>query len=60
MDKCAGCNKDLTIVSREVLLSLVELYPDHDFSIQLMKLKNTLRTIMGEEVIHHTGLDYYE
>jgi hypothetical protein len=25
-----------------------------------MKLKNTLRTIRGEEVIHHTGLDYYE
>jgi myo-inositol-1-phosphate synthase len=37
-----------------------ELYPEHDLFIQLMKLKNTLRTIMGEEVIHHTGLDYYE
>jgi myo-inositol-1-phosphate synthase len=39
---------------------LPELYPEHDLFIQLMKLKNTLRTIMGEEVIHHTGLDYYE
>ncbi len=37
-----------------------ELYPEHDLFIQLMKLKNTLRTITGEEVIHHTGLDYYE
>ena len=37
-----------------------ELYPEHDLFIQQMKLKNTLRTIMGEEVIHHTGLDYYE
>jgi len=37
-----------------------ELYPEHDLFIQLMKLKNTLRTIMGEEVIHHTGLEYYE
>ena len=37
-----------------------ELYPEHDLFIQQTKLKNTLRTIMGEEVIHHTGLDYYE
>jgi myo-inositol-1-phosphate synthase len=37
-----------------------ELYPEHDLFIQIMKLKNTLRTIKGEEVIHHTGLDYYE
>ncbi|MDQ4106978.1 MAG: inositol-3-phosphate synthase [Actinomycetota bacterium] len=41
-------------------MTLPELYPEHDLFIQLMKLKNTLRTIMGEEVIHHTGLDYYE
>jgi myo-inositol-1-phosphate synthase len=39
---------------------LPELYPEHDLFIQQMKLKNTLRTIMGEEVIHHIGLDYYE
>ena len=37
-----------------------ELYPEHDLFIQGTKLKNTLRTIMGEEVIHHTGLEYYE
>ena len=37
-----------------------ELYPEHDLFIQQTKLKNTLRTIMGEEVIHHTGLEYYE
>ena len=41
-------------------MTLPELYPEHDLFIQQMKLKNTLRTIMGEEVIHHTGLDYYE
>jgi myo-inositol-1-phosphate synthase len=41
-------------------MTLPELYPEHDLFIQLMKLKNTLRTIMGEEVIHHTGLEYYE
>lgn len=37
-----------------------ELYPEHDLFIQHMKLKNTLRHIMGEEQITHLGLDYYE
>ncbi len=41
-------------------MTLPELYPEHDLFIQQMKLKNTLRTIMGEEAIHHTGLNYYE
>lgn len=36
------------------------LYPEHDIFIQLMKLKNTLRHIMGEDQITHLGLDYYE
>jgi myo-inositol-1-phosphate synthase len=36
------------------------LYPEHDLFIQHTKLKNTLRHMMGEEVITHLGLDYYE
>ena len=36
------------------------LYPEHDIFIQLKKLKNTLRHLMGEELITHLGLDYYE
>jgi len=36
------------------------LYPEHDLFIQLTKLKNTLRHLMGEELITHLGLDYYE
>ncbi|TCJ16977.1 inositol-3-phosphate synthase, partial [Rubrobacter taiwanensis] len=36
------------------------LYPEHDLFIQLMKLKNTLRELRGEELITHLGLDYYE
>jgi myo-inositol-1-phosphate synthase len=36
-----------------------DLYPEHDLFIQLMKLKNTLRYLMGEEQITHLGLDYY-
>ncbi len=36
------------------------LYPEHDVFIQLMKLKNTLRYIQGEELITHLGLDYYD
>jgi len=37
-----------------------ELYPEHDLFIQLMKLKNTLRYIKGEELITHLGLEYYD
>jgi myo-inositol-1-phosphate synthase len=36
------------------------LYPEHDLFIQLMKLKNTLRHIQGEELITHLGLEYYD
>jgi myo-inositol-1-phosphate synthase len=36
-----------------------DLYPGHDLFIQSMKLKNTLRHIMGEDLITHLGLDYY-
>jgi myo-inositol-1-phosphate synthase len=35
------------------------LYPEHDLFIQLMKLKNTLRYLKGEEQITHLGLEYY-
>jgi myo-inositol-1-phosphate synthase len=35
------------------------VYPEHDLFIQHMKLKNTLRHIMGESLITHLGLDYY-
>ena len=37
-----------------------ELYPEHDLFIQLMKLKNTLRFIKGEDLITHLGLEYYD
>jgi myo-inositol-1-phosphate synthase len=36
------------------------LYPEHDVFIQLMKLKNTLRWLKGEELITHLGLEYYD
>jgi myo-inositol-1-phosphate synthase len=36
------------------------LYPEHDLFIQQTKLKNTLRWLMGEEVITHLGVEYYE
>jgi myo-inositol-1-phosphate synthase len=32
----------------------------HDIFKQLMKLQNTLRHIMGEDLITHLGLDYYQ
>lgn len=36
------------------------LAPEHDIFKQLMKLQNTLRHIMGEDLITHLGLDYYQ
>jgi myo-inositol-1-phosphate synthase len=36
------------------------LYPEHDLFIQLMKLKNTLRYLRGEELITHLGAEYYD
>lgn len=36
------------------------LYPEHDLFIQLMKLKNTLRWMRGEDLITHLGLEYYD
>lgn len=36
------------------------LPPEHDIFKQLIKLQNTLRHIMGEDLITHLGLDYYQ
>ena len=36
------------------------VYPEHDLFIQSMKMKNTLRHIMGQDLITHLGLEYYE
>jgi myo-inositol-1-phosphate synthase len=37
-----------------------DLYPEHDLFIQTIKLKNTLRHIMGQDLITHLGLEYYD
>jgi myo-inositol-1-phosphate synthase len=37
-----------------------ELVPEHDLCIQQRKLKNTLRYLMGEELITHLGAEYYD
>jgi myo-inositol-1-phosphate synthase len=36
-----------------------DLYPEHDLFIQQTKLKNTLRYMMGQELITHLGSEYY-
>jgi myo-inositol-1-phosphate synthase len=36
------------------------LYPEHDLFVQSAKLKNTLRWMMGEDVVSHLGNEYYE
>ncbi|HMT95481.1 MAG TPA: inositol-3-phosphate synthase [Ferruginibacter sp.] len=40
--------------------TLEGLPPEHDIFKQLMKLQNTLRHMMGEDLITHLGLDYYQ
>jgi myo-inositol-1-phosphate synthase len=37
-----------------------DLRPEHNLFHQHLKLKNTLRLLMGEEVLDHSGLDYYD
>jgi myo-inositol-1-phosphate synthase len=41
-------------------LSRPDLRPEHDLFVQHLKLANTLRILVGEEVLDHSGLDYYE
>ena len=41
-------------------MSRPDLKPEHDLFIQHLKLQNTLRILMGEGVLDHSGLDYYE
>jgi len=36
-----------------------QVYPEHDLFIQLTKLKNTMRWMMGEETLSHVGHEYY-
>ncbi|MEP7108389.1 MAG: inositol-3-phosphate synthase [Ferruginibacter sp.] len=40
--------------------TMAGLNPEHDIFKQLMKMQNTLRHIMGEDLITHLGLDYYQ
>jgi myo-inositol-1-phosphate synthase len=37
-----------------------DLRPEHDIFKQLIKLQNTLRHLMDEDLITHLGLDYYQ
>jgi len=37
-----------------------DLTPEHNLFLQHLKLKNTLRILMGQEVLDHSGLDYYD
>jgi myo-inositol-1-phosphate synthase len=41
-------------------MSAPGLSPEHDLFIQQKKLKNTLRWLMGEELITHLGAEYYD
>ena len=67
LDLAARCNQLQGIGIQEWMsfyfkspMTAAGLYPEHDLFIQLMKLKNTLRHIRGEELITHLGLEYYD
>jgi len=37
-----------------------EVYPENDLFVQLEKLENNLRYLMGEKLITHLGVEYYK
>lgn len=55
-----GVQEWLSFYFKSPMTPLPGLYPEHDLFIQLMKLKNTLRYLRGEDQITHLGLDYYD
>ena len=57
--KMSGIQEWLSFYFKSPMCS-PNLEPEHDLFVQLAKLKNTLRHIMGEDLITHLGLDYYE
>ena len=57
--KMSGIQEWLSFYFKSPMCS-PNLFPEHDLFVQLAKLKNTLRHIMGEDLITHLGLDYYE
>ena len=56
---CAACRNGCRFISKRPC-TRPEVYPEHDVFIQLMKLKNTLRWMRGEDLITHLGLEYYD
>ena len=69
---CGAYNKAMAIPATSSITTLLlsfphkgsttleGLPPEHDIFKQLIKLQNTLRHMMGEDLITHLGLDYYQ
>ncbi|MEZ4402807.1 MAG: inositol-3-phosphate synthase [Kofleriaceae bacterium] len=55
-----GVQEWLSFYWKSPMTPKADLYPEHDLFIQLMKLKNTLRHVRGDEVITHLGAEYYD
>ncbi len=55
----AGCQEWLSFYFKAPMHA-PSIPPEHDLSIQHMKLKNTLRYLMGEEPLTHLGIEYYD
>ncbi len=41
-------------------MAVESVYPENDLFIQLTKLKNNLRFLIGEDLITHLGIEYYD
>ncbi len=55
-----GVQEWLSFYWKSPMTPRADVYPEHDLFIQLMKLKNTLRYLRGEELITHLGAEYYD
>ena len=51
---------DLLLEINQDLVERLFIIPGLNNFFELMKLKNTLRHLRGEELITHLGLEYYD
>jgi myo-inositol-1-phosphate synthase len=57
--KLAGIQEWLSFYFKSPM-ARADLKPEHDLFVQHLKLTNTIRILAKEEVLDHSGLDYYE
>jgi myo-inositol-1-phosphate synthase len=56
----SGVQEWLSFYWKSPMVPKVGTEPEHDLFIQLMKLKNTLRHTMGDDLVTHLGDEHYD